>query len=205
MILVAFGSASGCGSEATRDVEFAVPADEFAISEVRLIALETGKDVSLEEARFDLRNFLSKTRRDAPDAARAHASPAFFPAPQGCAWFAIDPAARVAVTQFVSAEPLALGRVDDGLGLALRDFTILGEEQDDDGRRAIRMVVAHRREREFHALLERARNGQLLFVIPGRVLLAVEVMAPVDGEFWLHDLPPRGESSFVDRLARAAN
>lgn len=193
----------GCGGEPARDVEFALPSDEYAIADVRVIALETGKNLSLEEARFDLRSFLSRSRRDAPEVSRALSSPAFFPAPRGYAWFAIDRAARVAVAPLVSAERLALGRIDDGLELSLRDFAIHGEE-DANGERAIRLSVVHGRADEFRTLLERAGSGQILFVVPGRVLLAVDVAAPVDGEFWLLDLPPRGESAFVDRLARSA-
>lgn len=173
---------------------------------MRLVVLETGENTSLDGAAFELRRHLQRATSTASqaDAARsAMRDPAFYPAPAGYSWFEIDDAAHVNVTRFVSAEPLALARVDDGLSLALRDFRILGEEEA-DGARAMRLRPREARSGDFRRLLERARGSQVLFTAGHRVLLAVNVQAAVAGDFWLLDLPRRGESSFVDRLSRAA-
>lgn len=195
---------SGCDAEPRRDIELAVPVEEYPLGQVRVVALETGVDVSLEEASFDLRSHLRKDRVEPGAPIRAVSGAAFYPAPAGYAWFSIDPVARVKVTRRISSEPLALARVDDGLDLSLSDFVIHGEEEDGDGRRAIRLEVAPGRAGAFRTLLERAMRDQILFVVPGRVLLAVDIAAPISGEFWLLDLPDRGVSTFVDRMARAA-
>jgi hypothetical protein len=203
--------ATACADSHSTVVSFPVPATAYALDDVRLVLLEHGDETSLDSARFELRGFLQRTRRaadESPDqrpaaTGRADAGPAFYPAPAGYQWFAIDPAARIAVRSLISAQELALARIDDGVGLTLRDFVIHGEE-DAAGQRAMRLEVIHTRAAAFNSLLERARGGQLLFVVPGRVLLAVDITAPVKGEFWLLGLPVRGESEFVDRLARVA-
>lgn len=195
---------SSCDAEPRRDIELAVPIEDYPLGQVRVVALETGVDTSLDEASFRLRSHLRSNQVEPGAPIRAVTGAAFYPAPAGYAWFSIDPVATVKVTRRISSESLALARVDDGLDLSLSDFVIHGEEEDGDGRRALRLEVAPLRAGAFRTLLERAMRGQILFVVPGRVLLAVDVSAPITGEFWLLDLPERGESSFVDRMARAA-
>ena len=200
-LLLALAVASCTSSEPQR-VETVTEAVDATVDEIRVAVLEVGTQTNLEIARFTLRGELSKQRTDTKSSAVR--DPQFYPSPAGFAWAAIEPGIEVVASTIVSGERLALVATDEESSLPLADFRILGEEGDDQGARALRFRPLERARTRFAAMCRQAMNSQIVFVARGRVLLAVDVRAPVAGDFWITDLPERGVSPFVDRLSRIA-
>lgn len=200
-LLLALAAASCTGSEPQR-VETVTEAVDATVDEIRVAVLEVGTQTNLEIARFALRGELSKQRTDTK--ATAVRDPRFYPSPAGFEWAAIEPGIEVVASTIVSGERLALVATGEDSALPLADFRILGEEGDDRGARALRFRPLERARARFAAMCRRAMNSQIVFLARGRILLAVDIRAPIAGDFWITDLPERGVSPFVDRLSRIA-
>jgi len=200
-LLLGLAAVACTGSEPQR-VETVTEAVDATVDEIRVAVLEVGSKTNLEIARYTLRGELSKQRTDTK--AAAVRDPQFYPAPAGFVWVTIEPAVEVVASTLVSGERLALVATGADSSLPLADFRILGEEGDEQGARALRLRPLERSRARFAAMCRDAMNSQIVFVARGRVLLAVDVRAPVAGDFWITDLPERGVSPFVDRLSRIA-